>query len=325
MAIDLFSLDKPEATLVRPQIQPQSYRLNTDKIKENWEELKSQSKDLVQVSNQAASYESTISTEDIINLGELNRNYTNYSSDVFFRKNAPQISTDGNYRIGGVNFTKEEMERCRVVMQAAAESIGCGVGKNTNIDYKNYAEMGIAVSAVKTFGEENLTEEQANVLNKAMQEYNQALIDLEQKMFSEGNYVDCTHEGLSDYYGKERILGDSEIEAINKLKEEMSKITGRYYAPTVSGATAHIASATNEEVIGEVSELFSNMDCTDEQSIDEVTAKYMEMMKPVYTAYGMNDAHGSLSKVLNSDAANFKKQISNILMAMNYHGADYRI
>lgn len=325
MAIDLFSLDKQEATLVRPQIQPQSYRLNTDKIKENWEQLKSQSKDLVQVSNKAASYESSVSAEEIKNLGELNHNYTNYSSDVFFQKNAPQISTDGNYMIGGVNFTKEEMDRCRVVMQAAADSIGCGVGKNTNIDYKNYAEMGIAVSAVKTFGVENLTEEQANVLNKAMQEYNQALIDLEQQMFSEENYVDCMHEGLSNYYGKESVLSDGAIEAINKLKEEMTKITGRYYPSSVSGATAHIASATNKEVIGEVSELFSNMDCTDENSIDKVTAKYMEMMKPVYTAYGMNDAHGSLSKVLNSDIANFKKQISNILMAMNYHETDYSI
>lgn len=325
MAIDLFSLDKQEATLIRPQIQPKTYRLNTDKIKENWEELKSQSKCLGQISKEAASYESSIPAGEVKNLGELNRNYTNYSSDVFFRKKTPQTSADGNYMIGGVNFTKEEMERCRVVMQAAADSIGCGIGKNTNIDYKNYAEMGIAVSAVKTFAEENLTEEQANVLNKAMQEYNQALIDLEQQTFAQGNYVDCTHKGLSDYYGKERVLSDGEIEVLNTLKEEISKITGRYYSPSVSGATAHIASATNEEVIGEVSELFSNMDVKDEESVNKAVTKYTELMKPVYTAYGMNDTHGSLSRVLKSDAANFKKQISNILMAINYRETDYSI
>lgn len=48
MAINLFSLDKPEATLITV-----SYRLNTDKIKENWGQMKNESKNLRQIGAEA--------------------------------------------------------------------------------------------------------------------------------------------------------------------------------------------------------------------------------------------------------------------------------
>ena len=44
MAINLRSLNLPEATLIKPEKTPVSYRLNTDKIKENWDEIKADSK-----------------------------------------------------------------------------------------------------------------------------------------------------------------------------------------------------------------------------------------------------------------------------------------
>lgn len=325
MAINLFTLDKPEATLVRAPIQPVSHRLNTDKIKENWEQLKSESKDLVQISREAASYESSVSLDGLKHVGELDRNYCNYSSDVFFRSNMPQVSTDGNYLIGGVTFSKEELEQCRMVMKAAADSIGCGVGKNTNIDYKNYAQMSIAESSVKAYASEHLSEEQAAVVNKAMQEYNQALIDLEKQTMSDGNYVKSHYEGQSDYYGTARLLTDGEIEALNKVKEELSRITGRYYEPSVKGVTAVVVSATNEELKKEITDLFTDLDVTDEKSVNAAMEKYKELMRPAYIAYGMNDTHGSLTKILNQDAANFKIQISNLLLAANYHATDYSI
>ena len=318
-------MDKPEATLVRAQIQPVSHRLNTDKIKENWEQLKSESKDLVQISRETASYESSVSLDGLKHVGELDRNYCNYSSDVFFRSNMPQVSTDGSCLIGGVTFSKEELEQCRIVMKAATDSIGCGVGKNTNIDYRNYAQMSIAESSVKAYASEHLSEEQAAVVNRAMQEYNEALIDLEKQTFSGEEYVKSEYEELSDYYGMARVLSDGEIDAINKLKEEMSRITGRYYPPSVKGMTAGVQSATNEDLKKEIADLFTNLDVTDEKSVNAAVEKYKELMRPAYTAYGMNDTHGSLSKILNQDVANFKMQISNLLLAANYHATDYSI
>ena len=326
MAINLLTLNCTEVTtLVRPQVQPVSYRLDTKKIKENWEQIKSDSKNLVQISKEAGNYKGSVPVEEIQSKGELSRTPCNYSSDAFFRKDMPKVTTDGGYLIGGVMFSKEELEQCRVVMKAAADSIGCGIGKNTNIDYRNYAQMGIAESSVKAYASEHLSEEQAAVVNKAMQEYNEALIDLEKETLRDAGYVKTGYEGLSEYYGMAHELSDGEIEAINKRKEEMSRITGRYYAPSVKGMTAVVQSATNKELIDNVTDLFTNLDVTDEQSVNAAVENYKKLMRPAYIAYGMNDSDGSLTRVLNKDAENFRKQISTLLPAIKYHTTDYSV
>lgn len=324
MAINLRTLNATEmVTLARPEIQPVSYRLDTDKIKENWDEIKKNSMDLVQISKEAGTYEGTLKVEDIKNLGEVKQTACNYSVAAFFRKDMPKITTDGGYLVGGAHFSKEELEQCRMVMKAAVDGIGCGIGKGTNIDYRNYAQMGIAESSVKAYADEHLTEEQAAVVNRAMQEYNEALIDLEKQTFEQGDYRESEFENFSEYYGKVRILSDEEINSINKLKEEMSRLTGRYYAPSQSGIAAVVQSATNQELIGEIKDLFSSLDCSDEASINAAAEKYKEMMRPVYIACGRDDQYGSLTRALNVDVGDFKKQIANIMMAVNYHATDY--
>lgn len=322
MAINLFSLNCTEVTtLVRPQIQPASYRLDTNKIKENWEQIKSESKNLIQVSKEAGTYyEGSVSLEELKNTGELNRTYCNYSSDVFFRKDMPKVTTDGGYLVGGVSFSKEELEQCRMVMKAAAENIDCGIGKGIDIDYNDYAQMSIAASSVKAYAGENLTQEQAAVVNRAMQEYNEALINLQNQTYANGTYVDSEYEGVSDYYGKVRVLSDGEIDAINKLKAEMSRITGRNYTPSVKGMTAGVQSATNEKLIGEITDLFADVDVTDEQSVNAAMEKYKKLVRPAYLAYGIND-----TQKLNEDEARFKMQISNMLLAINYRATDYMV
>lgn len=323
MAIDLFSLNKPEANLVRPQLQPIARRLNTEKIKENWEQLEAESKDLVLISKEAGRYESSVSLDDLKHVGELERT-CEYSLELFFRDTVPKASTDGNYKIGGVIFSRDELEQCRMMLKAATDSIGCGIGKNANIDYKHYAEMGIAESGVRAFADKRLTKEQAAVVNRAMQEYNEALIDLERQTLENGNYVKTEYEGLSEYYGIARVLSDGEIEAINELRAKISRLTGKYYEPKVQGMTAGVQSATNEALKNSITELFTNVDVTDARSVNAAVERYKELMRPAYIAYGMNDTHGSLTRVLNQDAANFKAQISGLLAAVNYKATDYR-
>ncbi len=324
MAIDLVSLNKPEATLVRPQTQPITCRLNTDKIKENWEQLKSESKDLVLISREAGTYESSVSLDGLKHVGELER-ICDYSLNVFLRDTVPKASGDGSYSVGGVTFSKEELEQCRVMLKAAADSIGCGIGKNSNIDYKNYAEMGIAESSVRAFADKQLTKEQAAVVNRAMQEYNEALVDLERQTIENGDYVKTEYEGLSEYYGLARVLSEGEIKAINELRAKISRLTGKYYEPKVQGMTAGVQSATNETLKNNITELFTNVDVTDVRSVNAAVERYKELMRPAYIAYGMNDAHGSLTKVLNQDAANFRAQISKLVAAVNYKVTDYSI
>ena len=85
-----------------------------------------------------------------------------------------------------------------------------------------------------------------------------------------------------------------------------------------------IVAATNEALKNNIAELFTNVDVTDARSVNAAVERYKELMRPAYIAYGMNDTHGSLTKVLNQDAANFKAQISGLLAAVNYKATDYR-
>lgn len=327
MAVNLFALNCTEiTTLVRPQIQPTSYRLDQEKIKANWDQIKNQSMDLVQISKEAGTiYENNVSLEQIQSMGELKRTECNYSSNAFFQKNMPQIMTDGSYLVGGVYFSKEELEQCRVVMKAAAENIDCGMGKGVDIDYNDYAQMGLAVSSVRTYAEEHLTKEQAEVVNKAMQEYNEALIDLEKQAYANRTCVETNYEGVSEYYGKAVVLDDALIDEINRLKEEISRLTGRQFAPTVKGMTAGVQSATNEKLIGEISDLFANTDIEDEESVNAAIETYKELMRPAYLAYGILDSRGALTRRLNEDAEKFRAQIANMLQATRYRATDYTI
>lgn len=323
MAINLRSLNLPEATLIKPEKTPLSYRLNTDKIKENWDEIKADSKCLGHISLEGASYESSVPTGTVENTGGL-KQITNYSLDAFFRKDMPKITTDGKYMVGGETFTEEELQQCRMVMKSAVDGIGCGIGKGINIDYRNYAQMGIAVSTVKTYAAENLTEEQAAVVNKAMQSYNEALINLEKEVCSGSDYVQTDYE-CSEYYGLGHVLSDTEIDFINEFKEEITKLTGKEYEPTVGIKIGVVGSATNQELIGQITDLFSNMDSTDEKSIDAVMARYRELIKPAYIAKGWDETPGALTRNINQDIENFKKQMTQILIAANYHATDYSI
>ncbi len=326
MAIQLSGLNATEITsLSRPQVKQTSYRLNADKIKNDWEKLKSEGKDMIQISKESATYHGDISVDEIKPTGEVRRTECNYSLEAFFRKDMPQITTDGGYMVGGAYFSKEELEQCRRVMQTATDSMGCGIGKNTNLDYKNYAEMGIAVSTVKKFASENLTEEQAAVVNRAMQEYNDALVNMEQDVMSDGTYIDSPYKEMSDYYGKVKVLSDTEIDAINQLKKELGRLTGRYYEPSKWGMTSVVQSATNQELTGKIKDLFSNLDYTDSKAVDAAMEQYKEWMKPAYNAYGIGDTDDALAGVLNKDVAGFKKQLSDILMLFNYHKTDYSI
>ncbi|MBQ7835111.1 MAG: hypothetical protein IJ385_04945, partial [Ruminiclostridium sp.] len=62
-----------------------------------------------------------------------------------------------------------------------------------------------------------------------------------------------------------------------------------------------------------------DIDCDSVQDINAAAERYKDLMKPAYIAYGMNDEHGSLSKVLEADVEYFRNQVSNMLNVMKFH------
>ena len=266
MAIDLTTLNTTEIIPQKVYNSYNSYKADQNKIRENWEEKKASATDLIEESKKNGSYRESASLEGagVIGITAGKGAYCNYSLDAFFRKDMPLLSDDnGNFTVGGATFTREELEECRAVMKASVDGIGCGIGKNTNIDYRNYAEMEIAAGGVRAYASENLTEKQAAVVNKAMQEYNDALIKLEKDTLERVGAVDITGNELSNYYGKAQPIPKEALDRIHSFNSN-SKLN--------SGDVGTIQSATNEELINKIRDMFSKLDYSDSSSLDPVLA-----------------------------------------------------
>ena len=320
MSINLYTLNTTEIIPQRVNNEPYTYKINQSALKEKWDEMKASSKDLVEESKQNGSYRESVSLEGAglegIKAGK--GAYCNYSNDVFFRKDMPLVTdSNGNYTVGGETFTKEELEECRSVMKAAADSIGCGIGKNTNISYRNYAEMGIATNAVREYASQNLTEKQAAVVNKAMQDYNDALVQLEKDTLARNGAVQVTGTKASEYYGMGQPISK---EVLDQVRSTMGVTDGALMGGMISPTN----SATNKDLISKINDAFANTDITDKSSVDEFMEKYKKLVTPAYMAYG-NYGSSDLARMLGQDISGFRSQISNMLNVIKYHAMDYRV
>ena len=319
MAIDLTTLNTTEIIPQKVYKLNNSYKADQNKIRENWEEKKATATDLIGESKQNGSYRESASLEGagVIGITAGKTAYCNYSLDAFFRKDMPLQSDDnGNFTVGGATFTREELEECRAVMKAAVDGIGCGIGKNTTIDYKNYAEMEIAAGGVRAYAVENLTEKQAAVVNKAMQEYNDALIKLEKDTLERAGAVDITESELSNYYGKAQPIPKEMLDRIYSFNSN-SKLN--------SGDAGTIQSATNEDLINRIRDIFSNLDYSDSSSLDPVTEKYKEFIAPAKRALGVSSSNGYLSQVLNQDVSGFQNLFRNMINIVRYSSIDFKL
>ena len=319
MAIDLTTLNTTEIIPQKVYNSYNSYKADQDKIRENWEEKKASATDLIEESKKNGSYRESASLEGagVIGITAGKGAYCNYSLDAFFRKDMPLLSDDnGNFTVGGATFTREELEECRAVMKAAVDGIGCGIGKNTNIDYRNYAEMEIAAGGVRAYASENLTEKQAAVVNKAMKEYNDALIRHEKDMLERAGTIDISGSDVSKYYGKAQPIPKEMLDRIHSFNSN-SKLN--------SGDVGTIQSATNEDLISKIRDMFSKLDYSDSSSLDTVSEKYKEYITPAKMSLGVSSANGYLSQALNQDILGFQSLFKNMMNVIRYRSIDFRM
>lgn len=319
MAIDLYALSlsshAQEAVLIKPTDAPKSYRLNVEKVKADFESIKAESIDLLK--------QGPVSEAEIAAMytGTLDRSVSmNYGPEAFFSKQAPAATdAEGNTTIMGLRFSETELAESRAVLQAAAESIGAGIGKNGNLDYRTYAEMGIALSAVKGYAATLGGEKGAAVVN-AMEQYNEGLLNMEKELLSGDQYVENPYEGVSDYYGIGHRMDD--VSAINDLIDEMNRVSGGDRKHVEPGRIGTVQSATNQELISALSDLFSNLDLSDSGAVNSALNSYRTLMRPMYAATGHTNAHGQLDRVLDEGVARLESQIQNLRAAMAYRKVD---
>lgn len=320
MAINILSLNTPEATLIRPANAPVAYRIDQNKIKADLQRAKENGevKDLLQLSGAAQEKISSMEKAD-------SRQKTDYSVDAFFRKDMPKIQNeDGTYSVGGVTFTQDELEKARTVMKAAVEEISAGPGKGTTLDYRDYAAMAIAEASVNKFAQENFNEDQQKVIAKAMQEYNEGLEELQEDALSNMTLVKNDYGTLSNYYGLSQVLDQNLADALNKMKDEISKMTGRQYAKSVAGMTTGVVqTATNTKLINNIKAAFSDLDLNDKAAVDSAMKKYQELVKPAYLANGADSR--SINRLLQKDTGAFEQMIEKIRLSQAYKHIDFSV
>ncbi len=238
------------------------------------------------------------------------------------------------YNVDGVTFSNEEMQACKEIVKNAIAALPT---KGSDLDYEDYAAMGIAANMVGTYVMDNLTEEQAGVVNKSIEDYLDSLVQAEKERHRQSSYSIDEVEGvgntgeLNKYYAVRYQLSD---EAAESLKSQLTSNIPENTRKTLLANLEHaqkcgsvVQPASNKQLAGMVRVLFQNMNLNDSISVNRVYAKYQEIMTPVYMASGnKNTANSdSLTNVLGQDINRFSVQITNAKAVLGSVGSSLDI
>lgn len=260
------------------------------------------------------------------------------SSEIFYNNYLLKNSNDKSYVIDGAEFSSEEVDAVRNVLQNAVSPL---LGGKLYYDYKDYAQMGIAENSVAKYAAENLTEDQAAVVNKSLSGYISGLLDKEEEWINSECYIDDT-EGVGDtgemntYYGVRQTtpqwIRDDLAATLAKFNTAAAKykvygrnsdskaVSGNHSAEDRSGGLIYCAS--NKELARSVRSLFAETDITDEGRLADVFKEYKDMMNAAYLAVGFGR---TTNDMLKDDTNSFTKQISNmkaVFSGINRNGID---
>ena len=308
MAIDLSALQLPQAVLTRSPGTTRSYRLDEEKARAALQAAREagEPQDLLELSGvtarDMAQLQADRGQQGVITV------ISNYGSETFFHRDMPEVANqDGTYTVRGVKFSADELQEAKAVMQKAADSISAGPGRNTNLDYRNYAQMAIAQNAVDTYAASHFGKEQADVLSRAMGEYNEALVNMQNALLG-------SSEDTSAYYGKTHILSQDEADMLNAFKKELSALTGQSFRLSHAGDSGgYDQIATNRTRIEDISSLFAGADLTQSAGRNAAMQKYASLMRPVYLAQGISAA--DLNRVISQDTSKLLQGFDSILHA----------
>lgn len=222
------------------------------------------------------------------------------------------------YVLDGVEFSGTEMAAVKQVVQSAISIVPRG-----NLDYRDYASMGIAQNRICSYGKEHLTKEQADVVNRAVSDYFDKVIEHEPKATE-------TIDGL--YYGK-RDSG----EKIQELREYVRNFIATGNLPAyvkqhslsnMGDGSSLVISASNQELASSIRTRFAMMDWGNEDEVQSVFKQYREWMHPAYMEMNGGASKAAAEATLNFDIAKYKNQyekITDVIKAVSAVHIDIQI
>lgn len=217
--------------------------------------------------------------------------------DSLTKEEAPGNVT---YKVDGVLFSAEEMTSMR---EALGDVFASVKRPGYNLDYSDYAKMGIAENVIRSYAEKNLNEEQTDVIMKVVSEHMDQVIAKE----PEASFV------VEDqYYGK-RNNSELHQKCVQAIKEAAAAAdfysveTKKRFAEMSVDTPAMTISASNTELASSLRNVFANIDFENGDELKTFFKQYQDWMKPAYL-----EIHGGseifAAEHMAEDIALYKKQ-----------------
>lgn len=272
--------------------------------------------------------------QDSLDADNAKKRIVSRNSEIFYNNYLLKTSKDKSYEIDGVAFSAEEIDAARSVVQNAVSPLLDG---KIYYDYKDYAQMGIAENSVAEYAAENLTEEQAQVLNQSLHGYLSDLLDKQENWIDSECYIDDT-AGVGDtgelntYYGVRQSIPQwmqDEMDAalakfdIHRQSPGSKAVSDNHSVDSRTGGLIYCAS--NKELSESIRSLFAGTDITDIDRMAETYKQYKDMMGAAYQAVGFGK---TTDDMLKDDTDSFTKQVSNmkaIISGIHKNGVNYEL
>lgn len=226
------------------------------------------------------------------------------------------------YDINGVSFSNQEMKACKEVVKNAISLLPT---MGSDLDYNNYASMGIAKNMVDSYSDDNLSEEQAKIIKEAFGNYLNDLIEAEKvRQEKDGFYM----TNAESYYAGKIMLYVENDELKSKLTNKIPQNVRDNLMANIKDTKEHgsvVQSATNKKYAEEIMNMFANVNMRDNKAVNELLGRYKDLISPVYTSYGLKNTinSDSLTAVIHKDVAIFGAQISNAKTIIDNVGSSF--
>lgn len=226
------------------------------------------------------------------------------------KKDASDTAT---YKVDGVLFSAEDITSMQEALRDVFSSVKQPGG---TLVYSDYAKMGIAENVIRSYAEKNLSEEQTEVIMKAVSEHMNQVIDKE----PEAEIVD---ENL--YYGKritdkeferayrmileasKEFVANSDFYSEEKKKRHTEYVDMRLDTHTYGGI---LMSASNTKLTNALRSGFANLDFENEEELQTFFKQYQNWMKPAYLE--VNGTSKAAAEHIATDIALYQKQYKDL-------------
>lgn len=202
-------------------------------------------------------------------LEKVRQSWDNKPVSALYRTEIPiSANADGVYRIGKVDFSEDEFEAARSLVTGMASQL-----KQGTLSYNDYTKMALSESLIDKCAANSFSDDQRQVIVRAMKDYNVRLINRNNETISKSDYVRNDDESAGMYWGLKKVIPAA-------ARDEMAKLFGN----SPSGTVAVTSIATNRELIESLQKKAKETDVTTPEGFEQFKAFYRTTMSSVYDA-----------------------------------------